>query len=339
MGPPTVQGYSEDCLALDVLVPSSPASDSLAVLVQIHGGGYTLGNAETYPGDALVHASAGKLIYVSMQYRLALFGFLGGSEIAGNGVQNAGLLDQRAALDWVQRNIRAFGGDPSQVTIWGGSAGGGSVSYQLLANGAADDPPFSAAIAEYPWWQPLLDDEIQEKQYSTALRVAGCADLSCLRALPAETLQQVNQGTANASYPGPGFGYGLWGYGPVVDGVFLRDLPDAEFKRGNFHKVPLIVDHDAFEGVIFSNMTETTVMDETMDVSLLFWEGNIEVADQRERLNTSFRVPRPPSSPGYTSCIRRPLLTRHSSSGRLGSETSSLIVSLHPRLLDSIPPF
>ena len=65
----------------------------------------------------------GNMIYVSMQYRLGLFGFLSGAQIAQDGVLNAGLLDQRAALDWVQRNIAAFGGDPSKVTIWGGSAG------------------------------------------------------------------------------------------------------------------------------------------------------------------------------------------------------------------------
>jgi carboxylesterase type B len=138
----TTKGQSEDCLILDVLVPAKPLSSALPVLLQIHGGGYTLGNAESYPGDALVNASNGNLIYVSIQYRLGIFGFLAGSEIAQNGVLNAGLLDQRAALDWVQRNIRAFGGDPAKVAIWGGSAGGGSVTYQLMAGGGYDEPPF-----------------------------------------------------------------------------------------------------------------------------------------------------------------------------------------------------
>lgn len=224
----TPQGQSEDCLILDVLVPSNPVSASLPVLVQIHGGGYTQGNAQSYPGDALVHASKGGLIYVyvrilqtegsllwltrirSIQYRLGIFGFLGGSAIAQDGSLNAGLLDQRLALEWVQRNIRPFGGDPSHVTIWGGSAGGGDVTYQLIAGGAYDEPPFSAAIAEYPWWQPFLNSSTQDRQFYTALRLADCVDLNCLRSLSSASLQTLNQADQNASYPGPGLGYGVF---------------------------------------------------------------------------------------------------------------------------------
>jgi carboxylesterase type B len=69
--------------------------------VQIHGGGFTSGSAQSYPGDAMVHASDGKVLYVSIQYRLGLLGFLGGSQVAEHGDLNVGLLDQRAALDWV----------------------------------------------------------------------------------------------------------------------------------------------------------------------------------------------------------------------------------------------
>ena len=124
-GPPSpaplgVSVQSEDCLLLDVLVPVQPNSPHLPVMVQIHGGGYTEGSASTVaPGDALVNASNGGLIYVQIQYRLGMWGFLGGHEIAENGVRNAGLYDQRAALDWVQRHISAFGGDPAKVTIIG----------------------------------------------------------------------------------------------------------------------------------------------------------------------------------------------------------------------------
>jgi carboxylesterase type B len=116
-------------------------------MLQIHGGGYAQGNSEFYPGYALVNASAGNMIYVTIQYRLSAYGFLGGAEVRRHGVANAGLLDQRAALMWVQRHIASFGGDPDQVTIIGGSAGGSSVMLHLIMNGGVANPPFRAAIA------------------------------------------------------------------------------------------------------------------------------------------------------------------------------------------------
>lgn len=133
-------------------------SDYIPVLVQIHGGGYDQGNSQSNPGYMLVNQSVGSLIYVSIQYRLAAFGFLSSAKVRENEVANAGLLDQRAALNWVQRNICAFGGDPSKVTIIGSSAGGGSVMTQMILYGGITNPPFRAAIAEYPWWQSYKSD-------------------------------------------------------------------------------------------------------------------------------------------------------------------------------------
>ena len=152
----------------DVLVPQTPTSGSLPVLVQFHGGGYTLGNGESYPGYALVNQSQGNLIYVTAQYRLGAFGFLNSVDVRENGDANAGLLDQRAALMWVQRNIRAFGGDPSKVTIIGGSAGGGSVTAQMILYGGETNPPFRAAIAEYPWVRRLSSGEAAFAHHHTS---------------------------------------------------------------------------------------------------------------------------------------------------------------------------
>ncbi|PSR78386.1 Alpha/Beta hydrolase protein [Coniella lustricola] len=268
----TPQGQSEDCLIVDVLVPSDPQNitGGLSVVVQIHGGGYTTGSALSYPGDSLVHASSGGIIYVAMQYRLGVYGFLAGAEVAENGVQNAGLYDQRLALDWVQRHVAAFGGDPAKVTIWGGSAGGGSVTYQLMAGGGAGTPPFRAAIPEYPWWQPLLNKSTQELQYRLALDAAGCADIACLRGLSAAALTEAGQADFNQSYPGPGDGYGTFWFGPVVDGEFLLDLPDIAFKKGAFFKVPILTDREGYEGVSFSNSSVTNQVEETADAEDLF---------------------------------------------------------------------
>lgn len=205
---------------------------------------------------------SGSLIYVSIQYRLGIFGFLSGDQVAQNGVLNAGLLDQRAALEWVQRNIRSFGGDPTMVTIWGGSAGGGSVTMQLMAGGAYDQPPFAGAIAEYrksssvrlvrtsanllpAWWQPFLNQSEQEIQYYDALRLSNCDSVTCLRGLPIDQLETLNQQVQNATYPGPGVGYGVYNFGPVVDGKFVKELPSTAFQLGHFYDVPLMVDREA----------------------------------------------------------------------------------------------
>ncbi|KAK3673376.1 hypothetical protein LTR78_006609 [Recurvomyces mirabilis] len=266
---PGIPGGSEDCLILDVLVPNRPRSTRLPVIVQIHGGGYTFGSAQSYPGDALVHSANGSVVYVSIQYRLGLFGFLGGSQVAENGVLNAGLLDQRAALEWVQRNVRSFGGDPARVTIWGGSAGGGSVTLQLMAAGAVDTPPFSAAIAEYPWWQPLLNVSQQESQYYNTLRLSNCSSIDCLRSLSSQTLETLNQQVQDAAYPSL-VGYGSFYFGPVVDGRFVKELPDTAFKLGHFYDVPLLVDHEAYEGNSFTNVSLMSQVVETMDAKNLF---------------------------------------------------------------------
>jgi carboxylesterase type B len=146
-GSSTPVGGSEDCLLLDILRPANPVSTKLPVLFQIHGGGYTQGFAESDPGYAIVNASNGNIMYVSIQYRLGPYGFLSSAAIKENGTANAGLLDQRLALEWVQKHIATFGGDPTQVTIIGGSAGGGSVSLQMILNGGATSPPFRSAIA------------------------------------------------------------------------------------------------------------------------------------------------------------------------------------------------
>lgn len=331
-------GQSEDCLLLDVLVPATPQNitGGLPVLFQIHGGGYTEGSAQSYPGDALVHASDGGLIYVSIQYRLGIYGFLAGADVAANGVQNAGLYDQRLALDWVQRHISKFGGDPDKVTIWGGSAGGGSVTYQLMAGGGLSDPPFRAAIAEYPWWQPLLNKSTQELQYRYALNAASCGDLNCLRGLSTAELTTVGQADLNVSYPGTGSGYGTFWFGPVVDGEFLQELPDTAFKMGNFYKVPLLVDRDGYEGAAFSNASQTTQVEETLDVSFKKKKKKglshlVCVSTQRltsgNRQRTSFPAPGLASSLDCTSFTRPRPTTRPSGSGRAGTVTSSSTVS------------
>ena len=119
----TITNAGEDCLTVDIVRPAGTTSSSkLPVLFWIFGGGFEAGGTSTYNGASLVSESVkdGKpIIYVAVNYRVAGFGFLAGSEILKDGSANIGLRDQRLGLQWVADNIAAFGGDPTKVTIWG----------------------------------------------------------------------------------------------------------------------------------------------------------------------------------------------------------------------------
>ena len=244
---------SEDCLILDVFTPTE--SKNLPVQVWIHGGGYTIGSAAGAGGENTVAHSHGSVVFVSIQYRLGAYGFLSNRAVKENGAPNAGLLDMRAALDWVQRNIHVFGGDASKVTISGGSAGGGAVTNQLILYGGDDSPPFRAAISEYPWWQTYKNDTILDAQFRELLAASNCTELNCLRNLSESDLANATQATYQSAYDSGNYAYGDFYYGPAVDGEIIRDLPSNEFKQGHFSKVALLTDHDGFEGAALTNFS------------------------------------------------------------------------------------
>ncbi|UKZ61357.1 uncharacterized protein TrAtP1_002623 [Trichoderma atroviride] len=250
---------SEDCLLLNVLTPTSPKSKSLPVVVYIHGGGYVTGNSISSDGSSFTQYAQGNIVWVSIQYRLGGYGFLNPDEFDGvDGVKNAGLLDQRLALEWVQHHIASFGGDPSKVTIWGGSAGGGSVANQLIYQGGEKKPPYRAAIAEFPWMQPYHDGNFLQEQYKFVLNASSCNDLACLRALSASELEKSITASYYTAYAAGLYAYGDMFFGPSVDNKIIHDLPSVEFTRGHFSKVPLLTNHDSFEGILFTNFSTTS---------------------------------------------------------------------------------
>jgi carboxylesterase type B len=145
---------SEDCLYINVVRPSGYEHEKLPVAFWIHGGGFNQGGGvdQRYNASFMVKNSVdiGKpIIQVSINYRLSVWGFLSGSqELVDAGGLNLGLRDQRLALQWVQENIKSFGGDSSQVTIYGESAGGASVGFHLTAYSGRDDKLFRGAIMQ-----------------------------------------------------------------------------------------------------------------------------------------------------------------------------------------------
>ncbi|GAA6039277.1 hypothetical protein JCM8097_003240 [Rhodosporidiobolus ruineniae] len=185
----------EDCLNINIIRPSGVAEgDDLPVLFWIYGGGFVQGTANDprYNGSYLVQRSVETgqpIIFASINYRLGAFGFPAGESAANTDSLNLGIKDQRRALHWVQENIAAFGGAPDKVTIWGQSAGGMSVTLQLLAYRGRNDGLFRGAFIDsgiFAYQNNTLDS--QQAGWASFLTATGCTDnddeLSCLRAVP-----------------------------------------------------------------------------------------------------------------------------------------------------------
>ncbi|KAK5071993.1 hypothetical protein LTR64_004227 [Lithohypha guttulata] len=249
---------NEDCLFLNVWSPSN-VTGPLPVLVWIHGGGYGAGNGRQ-DMSSIINTNGNQFVGVSIQYRLAAFGFLSSDEVYRNGVVNAGILDQHFALQWVQQYISQFNGDPARVTISGLSAGGGSVMLQAMAyGGSLGEATFSQAIANSPYlpMQYGYKDWIPSQSYYALATAAGCpATLpygangtqpiwDCLLNVPTDTL--INAST-RITQSGT---YGTWAFLPVTDGVFVQDLPSQQLLRKRVNGLNILTSNAANEGLSF----------------------------------------------------------------------------------------
>lgn len=123
---------------------------------------------------------------------------------------------------------------------------------------------------EYPWWQSFHNDSVLEVQYDLLLNTTNCENILCLRSISATELANATQATYIIGFAERIYGFGDFFYGPYVDGEIIRQLPSEEFKKGHFTKVPLLTNREGFEGVLFSNTSETTMAEETLDLETLF---------------------------------------------------------------------
>lgn len=244
-GAPPAQ--SEDCLTLNVYAPQG--ARNLPVMVWIHGGAFRLGYgaAPVYDGAALARQG---VVLVTVNYRLGLLGFfahpsLTASAKPGEPLGNYGLMDQLAALRWVQANIAAFGGDPRNVTAFGESAGGSSLIY-LLANPASKGL-FAKAIVESGGGlqKPVGLAEVERRGQAAGAKLGLPANASAdeLRARPAQDWI-----TAQGGLQG-----GL-GFGPFVDGRLVTEAPWRAFAEGRALDVPLIVGANSNEASVLSTL-------------------------------------------------------------------------------------
>lgn len=271
-GPPPDPRESEDCLLLDVMVPtqvfqaSAVAANTTAkaalapVMVWIHGGGFALGAKSTVgnPSQLLsksVQDGLGGMVYVQINYRLGLFGFPPKGPQDADVDTNAGLYDQRLALQWVQQNIQAFGGDPAQVTVLGESAGAVSIWSQITAFGSPNDTSLmQRAIIQSPAQRPNSDAGLYAQVFQQFVATSGgsATSLTAARTLDSAALQNINRIMIGQAP------FATLTFGPNVDGDFVPATQTALLAQGKFARnVDVIVAHNANEGLIFTDQRIT----------------------------------------------------------------------------------
>jgi para-nitrobenzyl esterase len=259
-------GMSEDCLYLNVWTPAKSGNERLPVLVYIFGGGFQNGDGSEprYDGESMARRG---MVAVSVNYRLNIFGFFVHPELTKESPHHAagnyGLLDQVAALQWVQRNIAAFGGDPRHVTVAGESAGSISVSA-LMASPlsknlmAAAIGESGAAISSLPP-QPLAEAEQNGVKFAAD---AGVDTLAALRAMSAEQIQD-----AAAKAQGVRFS-------TAMDGYFLSKSLTETFEAGEQAKVPLLEGSNTQEQAARSVLGSGDPTPETLANAIRRFYGN-----------------------------------------------------------------
>jgi len=242
-------GKSEDCLYLNVWTPAKSAKEKLPVMVWIYGGGFSFGTTAHPVTDGENLAKKG-VVVVSIAYRVGQLGFLAHPELSAENPDNVsgnyGLLDQIAGLKWVRENIGSFGGDPDQVTIFGESAGGISVS--MLCASPLAKGLFHGAISQsggsfgptrpttYPGenMKTLQQAEAVGESY---IQKAGVSSIADLRELPADSLP---------------IGMQMGGAWPIIDGYVIPADQYELYETGNYNDVPVLIGYNSDEGISFT---------------------------------------------------------------------------------------
>jgi len=264
-GSPAHLNMSEDCLYLNVWTPARSADEKLPVMVFFYGGGFkeVASSMPVYNGTTLARNG---VIVVTPNYRLGALGFLAHPQLDFESPHNAsgnyGIMDQQAALSWVQRNIDKFGGDPSRVTIFGQSAGAESVlihiasptSKGLFRQGIIESGPFWAHGAIINATHPKEFAEQFGVEYAAGLGYSGPDAIARMRTLTPEAL-------INAT-PSPSAGF--WTthtvqFEPTADGWILPDSLDNLYRQHRINPVPLLIGNNANDGTTLSANASMTV--------------------------------------------------------------------------------
>ncbi|GII96015.1 carboxylic ester hydrolase [Sinosporangium siamense] len=264
----SVRSESEDCLYLNVTTPRR-TNRPLPVMVWVHGGGFTSGSGDFYDASWLVNQ--GDVVVVTVNYRLGVFGSFSHPDLPGSGA--FGLEDQQAALRWVKRNARAFGGDPRNVTVFGESAGALSICAQLTSPSAAGlfhraimqsgtctvNWPKNGLYPGTPEGATLFSSPEEAAGIATQLMAGrGCQSIDCLRAIPAAGANGLlDDPTAQLLSR------------PVYGTAVLPEDPKRAFTAGRFHRMPLMMGTTRDEERLFVLFTRPGGIDAAQYASLV----------------------------------------------------------------------
>ncbi|KAM6895973.1 cAMP-regulated D2 protein [Lycodopsis pacificus] len=251
---------SEDCLYLNIFVPldvdfSSPLGTPLPVIVWIHGGDFIAGSASKPLYDGRFISNFTKTVVVNLEYRLGAFGFLvSGKDPHSSAAGNYGILDQQAALLWVQQNIAVFRGDPSKVTIFGESAGAQSVSLHLMIQ--SSKPLFKQAVLQsLPFSIPLKSRHDALKLGKDFAKQTNCSasDIVCLLSLAPQAVLAAQMKTSSKVVNPFRFLEVFETWGPFIDGELIKEQAVTAFQKGHWQKEkPVLMGTTSEEGVIFA---------------------------------------------------------------------------------------
>ncbi|WP_374116511.1 carboxylesterase/lipase family protein [Hoyosella sp. YIM 151337] len=270
----------ENCLTINVIAPRASSRTLRPVMVYVYGGAYTSGSSslDVYDGSRL--AERGDVVFVSFNYRLGALGFLDLSAFSGVGRTfdtNVGLRDQVMALEWVRDNIAAFGGDPGNVTLFGESAGGISVTTLMTVPRARG--LFHRAIAQSPAVAAVYEPERAHSTASDFLDILNVLESHATEVLgrvaPEEFVSAATELKERRVRKSPG----AMTFSPVIDGEFLPRRPIEVFTEGAAHPVPLLIGTTDREGALFARMGETIPTTVPM-IELMFAQTDPDKRDE-----------------------------------------------------------
>jgi len=256
---------SEDCLFLNVWTPAKNLNEKLPVMVFIHGGAWKTGAGSQALFEGSPLADKG-VVVVTLNYRLGALGWMAHPELTAesphNSSGNYGILDQQAALKWVEKNIGAFGGDPSRVTVFGESAGGNSIYAHLVSPGSKglfrqaiiESGPFFSDDAMGTVFRPRSEAEQYGVEFARGLNISGPGTIQQMRAKSA--LEILN---ATPELKSPFWTMRTIQFKPITDGWIIPAAPQEVFRQGTQNPVPLIVGNNAAEGIPLALDTNMTV--------------------------------------------------------------------------------